>query len=34
VQLRGAILRTTDRVSRAHFQDLRARIDRIFNPPR
>jgi hypothetical protein len=33
-QLRTAILRTTDRVSRAHFQDLRARIDRILNPPR
>ena len=33
-QLRAAILRTTDRVTRAHFQDLRARIDRIFNPTR
>jgi hypothetical protein len=33
-QLRTAILRTTDRVTRAHFQDLRARIDRIFNPSR
>ncbi|MEK7668849.1 MAG: hypothetical protein AAB409_09390, partial [Gemmatimonadota bacterium] len=33
-QLRTAILRTTDRVTRAHFQDLRARIDRTLNPPR
>jgi hypothetical protein len=33
-QLRLAIIKTTDRVTRAHFQDLRARIDRIFNPSR
>jgi hypothetical protein len=33
-QLRTAILRTTDRVTKAHFQDLRARIDRSLNPPR
>jgi hypothetical protein len=25
---------TTDRVARAHYEDLRARIDRILNPPR
>jgi hypothetical protein len=33
-QLRTAILRTTDRVTKAHFEDLRARIDRSLNPPR
>jgi hypothetical protein len=33
-QLRTATLRTTDRVTRAHFEDLRARIDRSLNPPR
>lgn len=31
-QLRSAIIKTTDRVTKAHFQDLRARIDRILNP--
>jgi hypothetical protein len=31
-QLRAAALRTTDRTTRAHFEDLRARIDRILNP--
>ena len=31
-QLRTAALRATDRTTRAHFQDLRARIDRILNP--
>jgi hypothetical protein len=31
-QLRAAILRTTERETRAHFEDLRARIDRILNP--
>jgi hypothetical protein len=31
-QLRTALIRTTDRVSRAHFEDLRARIDRTLNP--
>ena len=31
-QLRTAGLRTTDRVTAAHFADLRARIDRILNP--
>jgi hypothetical protein len=29
-----ALSRTTDRTTRAHFEDLRARIDRILNPPR
>ena len=29
-----ALPRTTDRTTRAHFEDLRARIDRILNPPR
>ena len=33
-QLRTALLRTTDRVTKAHFEDLRARIDRSLNPPR
>ena len=33
-QLRTAILRTTERVTKAHFEDLRARIDRSLNPPR
>ena len=33
-QLRASLLRTTQAVTRAHFQDLRARIDRILNPPR
>jgi hypothetical protein len=33
-QLRATLLRTTDVVTKAHFQDLRARIDRILNPPR
>jgi len=33
-QLRMALLRTTDRVTKAHFEDLRARIDRSLNPPR
>jgi len=33
-QLRTAMLRTTDQVTRAHFQDLRARIDRSLDPPR
>jgi hypothetical protein len=32
--LRTAILRTSDRTTKAHFEDLRARIDRILNPPR
>jgi hypothetical protein len=32
--LRVAMLRTTDRTTRAHFDDLRARIDRTLNPPR
>ncbi len=31
-QLRTALLRTSDRDTRAHFEDLRARIDRIFHP--
>jgi hypothetical protein len=31
-QLQTAIVRTTDRTTRAHFEDLRARIDRILNP--
>jgi hypothetical protein len=31
-QLRTAVLRTTDRATRAHFEDLRARIDRVLNP--
>ena len=31
-QLRLALPRTTDRPTRAHYQDLRARIDRILNP--
>jgi hypothetical protein len=31
-QLRTAIIRTTDRETRAHFEDLRARIDRVLNP--
>ncbi|HWO90158.1 MAG TPA: zinc-dependent metalloprotease [Gemmatimonadales bacterium] len=31
-QLRTALLRTTDRTTRAHFEDLRARIDRVLNP--
>ncbi|MEK6768608.1 MAG: zinc-dependent metalloprotease [Gemmatimonadota bacterium] len=30
--LRAVILRTTDRTTKAHFEDLRARIDRILNP--
>jgi len=30
--LRGVVLRTTDRTTRAHFEDLRARIDRVLNP--
>jgi hypothetical protein len=33
-QLRASLLRTTDVVTKAHFQDLRARIDRVLNPPR
>ena len=33
-QLRTAALRTTDRVTKAHYEDLRARIDRSLNPPR
>jgi hypothetical protein len=33
-QLGAALIRTTDRTTRAHFEDLRARIDRILNPPR
>jgi hypothetical protein len=33
-QLRIALARTSDRDTRAHFEDLRARIDRILNPPR
>jgi len=33
-QLRTATIRTTDAVTRAHFGDLRARIERILNPPR
>jgi hypothetical protein len=32
-QLRTSLIRTTDRVTRAHFEDLRARIDRTLNPP-
>jgi hypothetical protein len=32
--LRNAMLRTTDRTTRAHFDDLRARIDRTLNPQR
>jgi len=31
-QLRTALLRTSDRDTRAHFEELRARIDRILNP--
>ncbi len=31
-QLRTAALRTTDRATRAHYADLRARIDRVLNP--
>jgi hypothetical protein len=31
-QLRSAVPRTTDRDTRAHFEDLRARIDRVLNP--
>jgi hypothetical protein len=31
-QLRAAALRTTDRPTRAHYADLRARIDRVLNP--
>lgn len=31
-QLRTALLRTSDRDTKAHFEDLRARIDRILNP--
>jgi hypothetical protein len=31
-QLRAALLRTRDPVTRAHFEDLRFRIDRILNP--
>jgi hypothetical protein len=30
--LRGVILRTTDRTTKAHFEDLRARIERVLNP--
>lgn len=30
--LRAVILRTRDRTTKAHFEDLRARIDRILNP--
>jgi hypothetical protein len=33
-QLRTALLRTSDRDTRAHFEELRARIDRILNPNR
>jgi len=33
-QLRASLLRTGDVVTKAHFQDLRARIDRVLNPPR
>jgi hypothetical protein len=33
-QLRATLLRTTDVVTKAHFQDLHSRIDRILNPPR
>ncbi len=33
-QLRASLLRTTNVETRAHFQDLRARIDRVLNPPR
>jgi hypothetical protein len=31
-QLRTALLRTSDRETRAHFEDMRARIDRVLNP--
>jgi len=31
--LRSAILRTTDRTTRAHYQQLRDRIERILHPP-
>jgi hypothetical protein len=31
-QLRSALLRTSDRDTKAHFEGLRARIDRILNP--
>lgn len=31
-QLRTSLLRTSDRETRAHFEDLRARIDRMLNP--
>ena len=31
-QLRTALIRTTDRLTRAHFEDLRSRIDRTLNP--
>ncbi|MDO8665650.1 MAG: zinc-dependent metalloprotease, partial [Gemmatimonadales bacterium] len=30
--LRAVILRTTERTTKAHFEDLRARIDRVLNP--
>jgi hypothetical protein len=33
-QLRASLLRTTDVETKAHFQDLRARIERVLNPPR
>lgn len=33
-QLRASLLRTPDAVTRAHVQDLRARIERVLNPPR
>jgi len=33
-QLRAALLKPSTPVTRAHFQDLRARIDRVLHPPR